>query len=90
MWGGEMTDSELECLKSHVDRHVEVDTRNGERLLIKVIAVFDQEAEPDVFFDVVPPENTLKVTSGGKPVGGYSLALADILSVRAVTLSYPG
>jgi hypothetical protein len=82
MWDGEMTDSELECLKSHIDRHVEIDTKNGERLLIKVISVFDQEFDPDVFFDVVPTEND--PTPEGKAVGGYSLPLADILSVRPV------
>jgi hypothetical protein len=82
MWGGEMTDSELECLKSHIDQHVEIDTKNGERLLIKVISVFDEESDPDVFFDVVRTEND--PTPGGKTVGGYSLPLADILSVRPV------
>jgi hypothetical protein len=47
-----------------------------------VISVFDQESDPDVFFDVVPMEND--PTTGGKPVGGYSLPLADIISVRPV------
>lgn len=72
-----MTESDLECLKSHVDQHVEIETRNGEHLLIKVISVFDGEAEPDVFFDVVVPG------SATTPASGCSLPLKEIVSVRA-------
>jgi hypothetical protein len=79
-----MTSAELELLKANVDQHVEIDTKGGECLRIKVLFVFDEESDPDVFFDVVPPDSNL--TAGGKPVGGYSLPLADILAVRAVTL----
>lgn len=79
-----MTDAELEFLKANVDRQVEIDTKAGECLRIKVLFVFDQEPDPDVFFDVVPLEND--PTPGGKPVGGYSLPLADILSVRPVSM----
>jgi hypothetical protein len=84
MWGGDMTNDELDLLKANVDRQVEIETKAGERLRIKVLFVFDQESDPDVFFEVVPPENAPE--PGGKPVGGYSLPLADILSVRAVRL----
>jgi hypothetical protein len=80
-----MTDSELECLKSHLDRHVEIDTRDGEHLLIKVISVFDQESEPDVFFDLVPSEDDPGTPN--KLTGGYSLPLAEITSVQPVTRS---
>ena len=79
-----MTDAELEFLKENVDRHVEIDTKGGEHLRVKVLFVFDQESDPDVFFDVIPLEND--TTPGGKPTGGYSLPLADILAVRAVPL----
>ena len=75
-----MTDSELECLKSHVDQHVEINTKNGECLLIKVISVFDQECDPGVLIYVVPMGKG--PAAEGKAVGGYSLPLADILSVR--------
>lgn len=80
-----MTDSELECLKSHVDRPVEIETKGGEHLLVKVIAVFDQESDPDVFFDLVSSESDL--SSPNNLAGGYSLPLADIIAVRPVTLS---
>ena len=72
-----MTNAELEFLKANVDRQVEIDTKDGERLRIKVLFVFDQESDPDVFFDVLSLETDS--TPGSKPVGGYSLPLADIL-----------
>jgi hypothetical protein len=73
-----VTEADLECLKSHVDQQVEIDTRSGEHLRIKVISVFDGESDPDVFFDVV--------AVGSEPAGGsgsgQSLPLNEILSVR--------
>ena len=79
-----MTNTELEFLKANVDRHVEINTKSGEHLRVKMLFVVDQESDPDVFFDVIPLEND--PTLGGKPTGGYSLPLADILAVRAVPL----
>ena len=77
-----MTETDLECLKSHIDQHVEIVTRNGERLLIKVISVFDRESDPDVFFWDVTSEP-------GKPdseqAQGCSLPLAEIVSVKPAT-----
>ena len=78
-----MTSTELEVLKANVGQHVEIETKSGEHLRIKVLFVFDQESDPDVFFDVIPLENG--ATPVGNPVVGYSLPLADILAVRAVT-----
>ena len=75
-----MTSAELEFLKANVDRQVEIDTKNGEHMRIKVLFVFDQESAPDVFFDSVSPENDPRFE--GKPVGDFSLPLADIISVR--------
>ena len=74
-----MREADLECLKSHIDQHVEIVTRSGERLLIKVISVFDGESDPDVFF--------WDVTGGpAKPDSeqpqGQSLPLAEIISVK--------
>ncbi len=77
-----LTTAELECLKANVDGYVEIDTKAGERLKIKVLFVFDQESDADVFFDVIPAEGDVKPAD--KPVGGYSLPLADIISVRPV------
>jgi hypothetical protein len=71
-----VTEAELDCLKSHIDKHVEIDTRSGEHLLIKVISVFDGEADPDVFFDVIAPAGAVR------PEAGYSLPLEEIVSVK--------
>lgn len=75
-----MTEADLACLKSHIDQNVEIETRSGEHLLIKVISVFDGEADPDVFFDVVSPAGAVK------PETGCSLPLEEIVSVRPVNL----
>lgn len=75
-----MTQADLECLKSHVDQLVEIDTRNGEHLRIKVISVFDGEADPDVFFDVV--EDGTGSTAVSQT--GCSLALHEIVAVKPV------
>jgi len=74
-----MTNADLECLKANVDRYVEIDTKDGEHLVIKVIYVFDQESDPDVFFDLAP-QNVDAIST--KPTSGYSLPLADIIAVR--------
>jgi hypothetical protein len=71
-----VTESDLEYLKSHIDQEVEIDTRSGEHLLIKVISVFDGEADPDVFFDVIAP------ACATSPEAGYSLPLEEIVSVK--------
>jgi hypothetical protein len=73
-----MTQADLECLKSHIDRQVEIDTRSGEHLRIRVISVFDGESDPDVFFDVVAVGSELAGGSGS----GQSLPLNEILTVR--------
>jgi hypothetical protein len=74
-----MTQPNLECLKTNVDQIVEIETKSGERLLIKVISVFDQESDPDVFFwdltsDPLKPDSM--------QTEGYSLPLQDIVSVK--------
>ena len=73
-----MTQADLECLKSHIDQHVEIDTRCGEHLRVKMISVFGGESDPDVFFDVIAVGSELAGGSGS----GQSLPLNEILSVR--------
>jgi len=77
-----MTNAELELLKANVDRQVEIDTRDGECLRIKVLFVFDRESDHNLLFDVISPEND-RAAEGG-PAPAYSLPLADILSVRSI------
>jgi hypothetical protein len=74
-----MTQSDLECLKANIDQVVEIETQKGERLLIKVISVFDQESAPEVFFwDVT--SDPLKQDS--EQSEGYGLPLQKIASVK--------
>ncbi|MGP8174221.1 MAG: hypothetical protein ACLP7O_06690 [Terracidiphilus sp.] len=74
-----MNQSDLECLKANVDQIVEIETRKGEHLLIKVLYVFDQESDPDVFFYDVTSD-PLKQDS--EQSEGYGLPLQEIVSVR--------
>jgi hypothetical protein len=73
-----MTQSDIEFLKTNIDKIVEIETCKGERLLIKVISVFDQESDPDIFFwDVT--SDPLKPTS--EQTKGYGLLLEEIFLV---------
>jgi hypothetical protein len=74
-----MTQTDLECLKSHVDQRVEIDTKEGEHLLIKIISVFDEESDPDLFFWDLTSDPT---KPDSEQTQGYSMPLADIISVR--------
>ena len=74
-----MTDSDLECLKANIDQVVEIEVQTGERLLIKVISVFDQESDPDVFFFDVTSYPFMNVS---EQTEGCALLLHEILSVR--------
>jgi hypothetical protein len=74
-----MKDSELECLKTPQGQLLEIETAKGEQLLIRVISVFDEESDPDVFF--------YDVTSGPDQQDpersqGYRLSLQEIVSVK--------
>ena len=74
-----MTQAEIDCLKANVGRVVEIETQQGERLLIKPISVFDQESDPDVFFWDVTKNPTMLDSEHSK---GYALPLSDIVSVK--------
>ena len=74
-----MTEADLEYLKSHIDQHVEILTRRGERLRVKVISVFDGESDPDVFFWDVTSD---PVKPDSERSQGQSLPLAEIVSVK--------
>jgi len=76
-----MTEADLVCLKSSIDKVVVIETIDGERLLAKVVSVFDREDDPDMFYELVStsrpnlyPRMTEKC--------GYSLPLENILAVR--------
>jgi hypothetical protein len=75
-----MTESELEYLKSKVGHVVEIETRKGERILIKPISVFDNESDPDIFFwDVTAdPEKP-----DSERTQASALPLSEIVSVKS-------
>jgi hypothetical protein len=76
-----MTETDLACLKSNVDKLVEIETVRGERLTAKVICVFDGEDNADVFYKMIPT-STPEFYSRHLGAGGYSLLLSEIVSVK--------
>ncbi len=74
-----MTKADLERLKSKIGQLVEIETKGGERLLIKVISVFDEESDPNIFFWDVTSD---PAKPNSKQTQGYSLPLEDIVSVK--------
>jgi hypothetical protein len=73
-----MTSAQLELLKAHMNRLVEISTSTGERLIIRPISVFDEDTDPDVFFDDFTTNPEMK----SKPEKGFSMPLVDIDSVK--------
>jgi hypothetical protein len=75
-----MTDNERAYLKSQIDQVVVLETVQGERILARVLFVFDEEDTPDVFFNEVERgPNGAYVQKGSN---GYSVLLSDILAVK--------
>jgi hypothetical protein len=81
MWDGEMTQAEIECLKSNVGQIVEIETLKGERLLIKPISVFDNDSDPDIFFWDLTSD---QVKTDSHQTQGCALPLSEIVSVKLV------
>jgi hypothetical protein len=78
-----MKQAELDCLKSQVDQVLEIKTLEGERLLVNVISVFDQESDPDLFFYDVTANPSQKDFS---KTAGQALPLSNIACVREYAL----
>jgi hypothetical protein len=76
-----VTESDLAYLKSRVDQLVSIETASGEHLTAKVISVFDGEDSADLFYEVAST-STPDAYSGNQNVGGYSLPLSEIISVK--------
>jgi hypothetical protein len=76
-----MTEADLTCLKSNVDKLVEIETINGERLTAKVISVFDGEDNADVFYHLILSSKPELYTRQSEACG-YSLPLDEIISVK--------
>lgn len=75
-----MTAEHLDLLKSSIDEVVLIETTDGERILARILSVFDGEDTPDVFYLEVEPAPDGSYTQKGR--NGYSSLLADILAVH--------
>ena len=81
-----MTNSEIQCLKDHVDRLVEIETADGEVLTGKVISVFydGEQDEHELFYELVST-NMPEARENVEDTAGYALDFENILSVRPVS-----
>ena len=71
-----MTPSDLQLLKASIDSVVELAFTDGTRQVARVISVFDEESDPDVFYTAI--------TFDGKVAGDFGVQLSEIASVTTV------
>lgn len=78
-----MTESEIKCLKDNVDKLVEIETIDGELLVVKVVSVFDgpERDEHEVLYEVVST-NMLETYKNIENASGYALDFSNILSAK--------
>jgi hypothetical protein len=78
-----MTESEIQFLKENVDKLVEIETADGERLIAKVLFVMQSEEydEHELLYQVVS-SNMLESYSHRESAGGYVLDFDKIVLVR--------
>ena len=78
-----MIESDIQCLKDNIDKAVEIQTIDGERLIAKVLFVtHDQEYdEHEVLYEVVS-SNMIQSYAHLENAGGYVLDFEKILSVK--------
>jgi hypothetical protein len=76
-----MTEADLLRLKSSIDKPVEIETVDGEHLTAKVLWVFDEEDNAEIFYELISSSRPESYTRQSE-AGGYSLPLAEIVSVK--------
>ena len=75
-----MTDTERAALQSPIDQVVVLETIQGDRLLVKILFVFDEGETPDLFcLEVEPIPDGTYVQKG---TAGHSILLSDIITVQ--------
>jgi hypothetical protein len=80
---GIVTENEVQCLKESIDRTVEIETSDGERLIAKVLFVIcDGEYDEHELIYQVVSSNLLESYSNVENAGGYVLDFDKIVSVR--------
>jgi hypothetical protein len=77
-------ETDLRVLKANVDKIVRVFTTDGEEMIVRVISVFDEESEPDMFYELVSTSHPERYAKR-KHVGGFSIPLREISSVKMVS-----
>jgi hypothetical protein len=78
-----MTDSEIQCLKDNVDKLVEIETSQGEKLVAKVLFVShsDEYDEHDLLYEFVSTSTPEFYAQFENP-GGFVLDFDKILTVK--------
>ncbi len=75
-----MTDTERAFLKSQIDGVVVLETIQGDRLLAKILFIFDEGDTPDLFcLEVESAPDGTYIQEG---ITGHSILLSDIVSVK--------
>jgi hypothetical protein len=81
--GGPMTESEIQCLKSSVNKNVEIETAEGELLVAKVLFVTndDDYDEHELLYQVVASSKP-EFYERNKNAPSLALDFENILSVK--------
>ena len=75
-----MTDTERAALQSQIDQVVVLETVQGDRLLVKILFVFDEGETPDLFCVEVEPGPSGDYVEKG--TAGHSILLSDISTIK--------
>ena len=78
-----MTEAEIQCLKDNIDKAVEIETVDGERLIARILFVTHCEEydEHDVLYEMIS-SNTPEFYARHPDSGGFVLDFGRILSVK--------
>jgi hypothetical protein len=78
-----VTESDIQCLKDNIDKNVEIETSEGERLVAKVLfVIYDKEYdEHELIYEAIS-SNMLESYSRLEDGGGYVLDFDKIVAVK--------
>ncbi len=74
--------ADLALLKASIGGVVEVDTRAGESLTMRIISVFDEEDSPDFFYELIAVKNSSIPINESRVLQAFSLS--EVAAVRPV------
>jgi hypothetical protein len=75
-----MTPSDRTLLDDSIDKVVVLELANGDRLLVQILVVVDEDPTPDLFCTEVDP-----ITHDPVPTATHSILLSDIARVTLVS-----